>query len=320
MNVLYKKAIIAICSVLIILLVGTLIFACFTIHNKNINIEKLKSDINQNKDVLENHLSVQKELEDKIKKSESELNDVKEQLEKSKDESNKLKQENDTLKYKIDQLKLQNSKTDKVCYLTFDDGPSDNTLKILNILDDYNVKATFFVVKNSKSDYIKQISARGHTVGLHTASHVYSNIYSSEEAYYADLKAISDIVEAQTGKKSNIIRFPGGSSNKISKDFSVGIMTKLTKSVVDKGYYYFDWNVDSGDASGKNVRYDIIRNNVVNSANGKGSICVLMHDTSAKSTTVTALPGIIEGLTAKGYRFAALTEDSFGFRHGELRN
>lgn len=317
---LYKKAVIAISSVLIVVLVGTIIFACFTIHNKNVNIEKLKSDINKNRDVIENHLSVQKELEDKIKKGESELNDVKSQLEKSKEESNKIKQENDSLKNQIEQLKLQNSKVDKVCYLTFDDGPSDNTLKILKILDDYKVKATFFVVKNSKADYIKQVAARGHTVGLHTASHVYSNIYSSDEAYYADLKVISDIVESQTGKKSNIIRFPGGSSNKISKDFSQGIMTRLTKSVVENGYFYFDWNVDSGDAAGKNVRYDVIRNNVVNSANGKGSICVLMHDTSAKSTTVTALPGIIEGLTAKGYRFEALTQQSFGFRHGELRN
>lgn len=316
----YKKAVIAICSILLVVLVGTLVFACFTIHNKNLSIEKLESDINQNKDVIENHLSIQSELENKIQQSESELNSVKAELEKSKEESNRLQQENNALKYEIEQLKIQKSQTDKVCYLTFDDGPSDNTLKILDILDRYNIKATFFVVSNSKADYIKQVALRGHTVGLHTASHVYSNIYSSDEAYYADLKAISDIVEAQTGKKSNIIRFPGGSSNKISKDFSQGIMTRLTQSVVENGYYYFDWNVDSGDAAGNNVRYDKIRNNVVNSANGKGSICVLMHDTSAKSTTVTALPGIIEGLAAKGYRFEALTEYSFGFRHSELRN
>ena len=92
-------------------------------------------------------------------------------------------------------------------------------------------------------------------------------------------------------------------------------MTRLTQSVVENGYYYFDWNVDSGDAAGNNVRYDKIRNNVVNSANGKGSICVLMHDTSSKKTTVEALPEILKGLKAMGYRFEALNEKCFGFQH-----
>ncbi len=316
----YKKALNVVFSVLIIVLVGTLAFSCYTINKKNTNIEKLNMKIEDNLKLLENHLSVQKELEEKIKKGEADLKDVKAQLETSKSQVTKLQKETNDLKFKVEQLKLENSKTQKICYLTFDDGPSDNTLKILEILDDYNIKATFFVIKNSKADYIKKIAAHGHTVGLHTATHSYSNIYKNEEAYFADLKAISDIVVSQIGIKSNIIRFPGGSSNKISSEYSKGIMTKLTKSVVDKGYYFFDWNVDSTDASGNNVKYQVIRDNVIKSAKGKGSICVLMHDTSAKSTTVEALPEIIEGLSAIGYKFAALTEDSFGFRHGELNN
>lgn len=322
-----KKALNIIISIIGFILIGTLAFSCFTIKTKNSYIKSLNSQIEENLDLLENHLTIQRELEEKIKagesnleKANSELEQAKQELEKSKAEIDRILKENSTLKYKIEQLKLQKSQTEKVCYLTFDDGPSDNTLKVLNILDEYNVKATFFVIKNSKSDYIKTAALKGHTIGLHTASHSYPDIYSSEDAYYADLKAVSDIVEAQTGKKSNIIRFPGGSSNKISSQYSVGLMTKLTKSVVDSGYYYYDWNVDSGDASGNNVRPAIIRNNVLKSAKGKMSICVLMHDTSSKSTTVQALPGIIEGLTSMGYRFAALTEDSFGFRHGELNN
>lgn len=297
-----------------------LAFSCFTINDKNSKIDELNAKIAENRQLIDNHIKVQKELEDKIAKGEGDLNSVKSQLEASKNEVNRLTEENKTLKYKIEQLQLQSSKTNKVCYLTFDDGPSDNTLKVLEVLKAYNVKATFFVIKNSKASYIKNIAAHGHTVGLHTATHSYPQIYKSEEAYFTDLKAISDTVEGQIGIKSNIIRFPGGSSNKISADYSKGLMTKLTKSVTDKGYFYFDWNVDSGDASGNNIRYTVIRDNVLKAANGNGSICVLMHDTSAKSTTVQALPSIIEGLTSKGYRFAALDETSFGFRHGQLNN
>lgn len=316
----YKKALNVVFLILIFLLVGILTYSCFTISGKNSKIEELNAKILENQQLIDNHLKVQAELEEKIAKGEGDLNNIKAQLEASQSEVNRLIEENNSLKHTIEQLQLQNSLTNKVCYLTFDDGPSDNTLKVLDILDRYNVKATFFVIKNSKEDYIKNIAVRGHTVGLHTATHSYPQIYSSDEAYFADLKAISDTVESQIGIKSNIIRFPGGSSNRISSEYCQGIMTRLTKSVVDMGYYYFDWNVDSTDASGNNIRYQVIRDNVLKSARGKGSICVLMHDTSAKNTTVQALPGIIEGLSKMGYRFEALTKDSFGFRHSELNN
>jgi len=208
--------------------------------------------------------------------------------------------------------------TEKICYLTFDDGPSDNTLHILNVLNVYNAKATFFVVGTAKLEYLDEIHNAGHTVGLHTFSHVYSHIYSSDNAYYADLNAISAAVEQRIGVKSMCIRFPGGSSNMTSLTVgkSHGIMTRLTQTLPTMGYAYFDWNVDSGDAKGKNIDPNIICSNVLAQAASKTSICVLMHDSSAKGTTVQALPGIIEGLSAMGYRFEALNVQSYGYHHG----
>ena len=203
----------------------------------------------------------------------------------------------------------------KVCYLTFDDGPSDRTLEILKILDQYNAKATFFVVGTAKLQYLPQIVEKGHTIGLHSNTHNYSKIYKSTDAFFNDLTALSQKVYDVAGIHSKVIRFPGGSSNNVSKSYCKGVMTRLTSQVKIKGYAYFDWNVDSGDASGKNVPAKTITNNVLTAAAKKNSICVLMHDTSSKKTTVEALPEILKGLKAMGYRFEALNEKCFGFQH-----
>lgn len=191
-----------------------------------------------------------------------------------------------------------------VIYLTFDDGPSStSTPKILDILDKKGVKATFFVINHSSSlDYlIKREYDSGHTVGLHSYSHNYSKVYSSKENFYTDLEQISDKVEKITGEKSMIIRFPGGSSNTVSKKYTPGIMTDLTKEVVDLGYHYFDWNVSSGDAEGVKSSDDVYKN-VVNNLKKNQNNVVLMHD-FASSKSVDALEAIIDYGLANGYRF-----------------
>ena len=205
--------------------------------------------------------------------------------------------------------------TDKICYLTFDDGPSNNTLKVLDILKQYNIKATFFVVGSSKLEYTKRIVAEGHTVGLHANVHEYSKIYRSVDAYFSDLNEISKKVEAACGVKSNIIRFPGGTSNTVSRSHCSGIMTTLAQEVVDRGYYYFDWNADSNDASGNNVPVSKIMSSIRAYGTSSDSLVVLMHDTGAKNTTVEALPQIIEFYANAGYSFAALSSDSEPIRH-----
>jgi len=202
----------------------------------------------------------------------------------------------------------------KICYLTFDDGPSENTLKILDILKKYNVKATFFVMGAGKLEYTKRIVAEGHTIGLHCNNHDYSKVYASSTAYYNDLKAISDKVEKACGVRSNIIRFPGGSSNTASRSYCSGLMTKLTRELPQKGYYYFDWNVDSGDATGNNVAVSRIMSNIKGYRPRKDAV-VLMHDTSAKDTTVKALPQIIEYYMSAGYYLAPLSQNSESAHH-----
>lgn len=204
----------------------------------------------------------------------------------------------------------------KIVFLTFDDGPSENTGKVLDILKKYNVKATFFVTgHNQQYDYLmKRAYDEGHAVGLHTYSHNYAEVYASEEAYFNDLQKISDLVEKVTGAKSNIIRFPGGSSNTVSAEYSKGLMTTLTKKVQEKGYQYFDWNCDSTDASGNNVPVDKLVKNATSSS--AKHINILMHDTDAKDTTVEALPKIIEHYQKQGYIFKAITVDSFTAHHG----
>ncbi len=200
----------------------------------------------------------------------------------------------------------------KVCYLTFDDGPSENTLKIMDILKKYNVKATFFVTGSGNLSYTKRMVAEGHTVALHCNSHEYSKVYASSTAYYNDLNTLSDKVEKACGVRSNIVRFPGGTSNTASKTYCPGLMSKLAKEMPQLGYYYFDWNVDSGDANGNNVSVSRL---VANVKTSQRNVVVLMHDTAAKKTTVQALPQIIEYYLNAGYYLAALSPSSQPVRH-----
>lgn len=205
-------------------------------------------------------------------------------------------------------------KKNKVVYLTFDDGPSSNTPEILKVLNKYHVKATFFVIgiNNTKyQKYIKKAYLSGHAIGLHSYNHSYKN-YKSVKKYFEDLKKISDVVMDKTGEESKLLRFPGGSSNTISRRYKKKIMTKLTKEVTDKGYKYYDWNLDSGDADGNNMPVDYI----VNRSKSKMSeICLLMHDAKPKTNTVKALPEIIKYYKSRGYQFKTLKKTKFTCHH-----
>lgn len=198
---------------------------------------------------------------------------------------------------------------DKVIYLTFDDGPGAHTARLLDILDKYNVKVTFFVT-NQFSGYQNMIGEayrRGHTIAIHTYSHRYQNIYSSVDAYLADFNAIKDIVVAQTGEEPWLFRFPGGTSNTISRKHCHGIMTTLAHEMLNRGYVYCDWNVSSGDASGHASEQSVI-NNVINGIAGKNTAIVLQHDIHGYS--VSAVDDIIEWGINNGYVFKAMTKDS----------
>ena len=192
-------------------------------------------------------------------------------------------------------------------YLTFDDGPKNGTTNvILDILKEEGVKATFFVTGYGPDELIKRAYDEGHTIALHTYSHTYSTVYASVDAYFSDLGAVSERVKRITGKESKIIRFPGGASNTVSRHYSPGIMSTLTKEVLNRGYRYYDWNVSSGDAtSDPSVNSTVIYNNVVSRLSKDRINIVLMHD--VKAYTRDALRNIIKYGKDNGYTFDKIT-------------
>jgi len=196
-----------------------------------------------------------------------------------------------------------------VIYLTFDDGPQEGTTNvILDILKEEGVPATFFVTCKGPDYLIKREYDEGHTVALHTCSHDYAGIYSSDDAFFNDLYAVQNRVKNITGYESKISRFPGGSSNTVSRRYSWGIMSRLTVEVQNRGFRYYDWNLSSGDAAGGYPTSDQIYNNVVNSLRKNRANMVLMHD--IKPYTRDALRRIIRYGKENGYRFEKITMDT----------
>lgn len=183
----------------------------------------------------------------------------------------------------------------KRVYLTFDDGPSIYTTQILDVLDTYGVKATFFVTgkqAQTHPEWYQEIVGRGHSIGMHSYTHIYSDIYESEENFIADINKIHDCIEFTTGIDSKLYRFPGGSSNTVSPI----PMEDLCRIVNDRGYRYFDWNISSQDATSPSLRSSEIVSNTVSSIGRYDSCVVLMHDSADKYSTVQALPTIIENI------------------------
>ena len=180
-------------------------------------------------------------------------------------------------------------------YLTFDDGPSANTEAILEVLEKYKVKATWFVVGKTDESLVpmyKKIVDSGNSIGLHSYSHQYSVIYNSLEDFKADFHKIQDYVKKITGVKTVLYRFPGGSSNQVSNTD----MKEIIRFLKEEGVVYFDWNAATGDASTTKYTVTQLVNNAINGINKTGDTILLMHDANNKGTTVEALPLIIEKL------------------------
>ncbi len=200
-------------------------------------------------------------------------------------------------------------------YLTFDDGPSEHTGRLLDVLKKYGVKVTFFVTGRGDDNYFKREFEEGHTVALHTNTHNYAYVYSSVDNYFADLNTISNRVKAKTGEDSKLIRFPGGSSNLVSRryDGRSRIMTRLVNEVTKRGYTYFDWNVDSNDAGGAKTA-DEVFNNVTSRLVLGGNSVVLQHD--VKGFSVDAVERIIQYGIEHNFIFKKLDASSFTAHHG----
>lgn len=202
----------------------------------------------------------------------------------------------------------------KTIYLTFDDGPDAYTMTLLDLLDYYGVKATFFVTGSGSNGELWRMHKAGHSIGIHTLSHDYDAIYSSEEAYFEDLNAVQDIIYRETGERTTLVRFPGGGSN-LASNFNKGIMTRLAEAVQNAGYQYFDWNVDSNDAGGARTAEQVAQN-VIEGVKKQRVSVVLQHDIHGFS--VQAVEEIILWGMENGYQFLPLTPDSPPMRHDIL--
>ncbi len=203
----------------------------------------------------------------------------------------------------------------KKVYLTFDDGPSSNTDQILDILKDYDVKATFFVVGKTDERSVKayqRIVEEGHTLAMHSYSHKYDEIYESKEAFARDLNSLQEYLYETTGVWPRIYRFPGGSSNTVSKVD----MQELIEYLTDIGITYFDWNVASGDAVSRTLPAETIVNNCLSGIEKQKESVILMHDASNKGTTIEALPRIIEAIQEQGdAELLPITDETVPVQH-----
>lgn len=182
-------------------------------------------------------------------------------------------------------------------YLTFDDGPSIYTDEILKILEEYDVKGTFFVVgkedERSKEAILKIVEA-GHTLGMHSYSHKYSELYASTENFAADFEKQRSFLEELTGQTCRFYRFPGGSSNTVSKVD----MQQLADYLEEQDMVFYDWNIASGDGSSQLLSVDALVRNCTSNLGEWDTAVILMHDSADKRTTVEALPQIIEKILA----------------------
>lgn len=206
----------------------------------------------------------------------------------------------------------------RIC-LTFDDGPSnDVTIRILDILKQNDVKATFFICNYSddKIPILRRMIDEGHSIGIHGYSHDYAKIYANDDAFINNINSLRDKLKNDTGYTTDLMRFPGGSSNKVSKKYNSGIMTRLTKRVTADGWRYYDWNVSSGDASGNNIpAYKLIANFKSEIKKGRTNV-ILCHDISSKRTTADALQSMIDYGKANGYVFSAIDGGTPQCHHG----
>lgn len=222
-----------------------------------------------------------------------------------------------------------NRDENRTVYLTFDDGPSANTARILDLLKQHQIPATFFVI-GSESEFAQRMYRRivdeGHALGNHTYTHNYQHIYNSVDEFMDDVERLQAHLESITGVRPEVFRFPAGSNNRFYQQFqSAGnpyLMIEIMQALDEKGLSYFDWNVSSTDAADITLDTEIIVSNTLNNLAGHHNAIILFHDSSPKTTTVEALPAIIASLKSRGYTFEKLTPDSFyvKFHHLGMSN
>ena len=263
-----------------------------------------KSETNNTPATIDNNKNITNTTETQAKPTENKTNE-------NKTQTNKVSEN------KTAESKTTTSNGKSIAYLTFDDGPSSITNSVLDILKKYNVKATFFVINSgsyNKTTLQREVN-EGHTIGLHAYDHNYAIAYKDDNSYLDGIDKLRAKVKADTGFDSHYIRFPGGSSNTISKRYSKGIMSRITKTAKQRGYKYYDWNVDDDDA-GRARTADDCYNNVVRELRPNRSNIVLMHDFGTNKKILEALPRIIEYCQKNGYTMLPIDDNTPEIHHG----
>ena len=286
-----------------------------TLNKDKEELIKMQNEVEAREEILKNK-------EEEIKVKEKEFADKEKGL---KDKEEAIKQKEEELKEKEADLEKkllanrpknpESSRGDMVAYLTFDDGPSVNTERILDILEENNMKATFFVNGRIgfENTYLRIVN-EGHKIGNHTYSHNYGEVYESEESFINSVNQLNDYLALLGISKPDIIRFPGGSNNTVSYGYGgEELMDRLVNEVVIEGYDYFDWNVSSGDANKSTEDKSIIMDNVKKGCVGKTNPVILFHDSAPKTTTADGLQEIIDYLREQGYSFGTL-ENGIGVK------
>lgn len=217
------------------------------------------------------------------------------------------------------EIAVEDDENTKKVYLTFDDGPSIYTEEILKILREYNVKATFFVSGENAEKYdgyLQKILDDGHSLGIHTYNHVYSEIYASLESFQNDFKRTSECIKQQTGEEVKLYRFPGGSGNTV---VSYHDKMKMMEWLKQEDIVYFDWNVSSGDGGSAVLSPETLAKNCIEGVKAKDMAIVLLHDAGDKKNTVEALPFIIEGINQLGdTRLLPIDKETVTVQHMSL--
>lgn len=304
---LYKKIIIGI--VITLILLPTLL--CIILFCK---VNKLSDKLDDIKTAMD---ATEKETTDKVMESEPDSGNNKKPAVNSADMPSKGSADKETdsvVKELSDSEKIDNALAEgrKVVYLTYDDGPSVNTERLLDVLDKYGVKATFFVIKTPEYDeYVKEIVTRGHTLAMHSTTHDYRHVYESYDSFKEEVDVLSNYLTELTGFTPFAFRFPGGSSN---QQTTLPIQTFI-KYLDEKNIVYYDWNVSSGDGGSKELTVDEIYNNVISGVEGKDISVVLMHDSEYRETTLQATPRIIEKLQEMDALILPITEDTVPVHH-----
>lgn len=296
-----KKVYKGLAYVVVFITVAVVFFLCAQICILEKNIKGLQADLEEMQITLEASKASGPEMADN---TESVVTDVKEQVPVP-----------DSITVDPPVIAPEVIEAEHKVYLTFDDGPSSNTEAILDILDAYNVKATFFVLGKDdelSKERMQMIYERGHTIGMHSYSHDYSEIYASLDAFKEDYGKIKQYVFDTVGADCTFYRFPGGTSNTIG---NIG-MQECVDFLVSQGVEYYDWNISSGDGSSRSLSTESLVKNCTESIPNYSTSIILLHDASSKKETVEALPEIIEAIQAiEGAVILPISEETTAIHH-----